>query len=333
MSLRDVRTGFSDYYAWATDPTPRIGFGLPFFDGPTRGGIAKAEVAMILAYSSVGKTSIALNVIAANPKIPTLFFSIEMSWRLVVARLAAIHTGTPTWELEAALKRGEMPQQINDTALEFPYLLGNDKSEMSTKDMKAEITAASERLGTPIRLVVVDYLELMGGAGMLGKSEQVDKAAQKIRALAKDCDCAVLVLHQVGKGDGSDGHKALSLDSGKYGGHHPMDYVIGAYAPRLNRELAEKERAGVEEELFLQLLKNRSGMAAPSGVRHRLSRSSNRLSEWSPDLAHTPIGSGVGYQPTFYERPEPELDSDGYVPVTIGAGSAQGPVDPFDEPF
>jgi hypothetical protein len=305
MSLRDVRSGFLDYQKWATDPTPRIGFGLPFFDGPTRGGIAKAECAMILAYSSVGKTSIALNVIANNPKVPTLFFSIEMSWRLVVARLAAIHTGRPTWELEGMLKRGEQPIEIDHTALEFPYLLGNDQSEMSVKDMKAAVLDAGQKFGTPIRLVVIDYLELMGGAGLLGKSEQVDKAAQKIRALAKDCDCAVLVLHQVGKGDGSDGHRALSLDSGKYGGHHPMDYVIGAYAPRLNRELGEAERSGVEEELYLQLLKNRSGMAAPTGVRHRLSRTSNKLTEWSPALSTL---GGAGFQGSFYERPKPDLE-------------------------
>lgn len=295
VGLRDVRAGFDDYRAWATDPTPRIGFGLPFFDGPTRGGIAKAECAMILAYSSVGKTSLGLNMIVNNPKIPTLFFSLEMSWRLVVARLAAIATGTPTWELESLLKQGLYPQQLVDTGVMFPQLYGVDTSELSIKDMKQHVADASMKMGTQVRLILIDYLELIGGAGLLGKSEQVDKAAQKIRALAKDCDCSVVVLHQVGKGDGSDGHKPLSLDSGKYGGHHPMDYVIGAYAPRLNRELDHRARKNIEEELFLQLLKNRSGKAAPEGVRHRLSTVTGRLSEWS---THTPTHvAGYGYQP------------------------------------
>jgi replicative DNA helicase len=301
-TLRDVRDGFADYEAWARDPTPRIGFGLPFFDGPTRGGIAKAECAMILAYSSVGKTSIALNVIVNNPHIPTVFFSIEMSWRLVVARLAAINTGTPTWELEAALKGGQYPGQLMDTATAYPFLLGNDQSEISIKEMKQYVTDAGRKFGTPVRLVVIDYLELIGGAGMLGKSEQVDKAAQKIRSLAKDCDCAVLVLHQVGKGDGSDGHKSLSLDSGKYGGHHPMDYVIGAYAPRLNRELDERGLAAVEDELYLQLLKNRSGKANPAGVRHHLHTASNRLTLWGATHVGPPLASR-GYPASLLDTP------------------------------
>ena len=53
---------------------------------------------MVLAYSSVGKTSIGLNMIARNKRVPTVMFSIEMSWRMVTSRLTAIETGVPTWE-------------------------------------------------------------------------------------------------------------------------------------------------------------------------------------------------------------------------------------------
>ena len=307
LNIRDVANGFDDYRPWANDPTPRIGMGLEFFDGPTRGGIAKAECAMILAYSSVGKTSLALNWIVNNPQTPTIFFSLEMSWRLVVARLAAINTGTPTWELEDLVKRhGGNPPQLSATAYRYPHLLGVDSSELGMKDMKQAVLEGSQKLGRQIRLVVIDYMELVGGAGLLGKSEQIDRVAVKIRALAKDTDTSVVVLHQVGKGDGSDGYLPLSLDAGKYGGHHPMDYVIGAYAPRLDRKLGKDERERIKEEMFLQLLKNRSGMAAPTGVRHRLSPFTGKLSEWSATPSYTSL---VGYQATLDTpaRPEPEL--------------------------
>lgn len=308
--IRDVNNGFDDYRQWATDPTPRIGMGLPFFDGPTRGGIAKAECAMILAYSSVGKTSLALNWIVNNPQVPTIFFSLEMSWRLVVARLAAINTGTPTWELEDLVKRWEpeTPPQLSATSYKYPDLLGVDSSELGMKDMKQAVLDAGSKLGRPIRLVVIDYMELIGGAGLLGKSEQIDRVAVKIRALAKDTDTSVVVLHQVGKGDGSDGYLPLSLDAGKYGGHHPMDYVIGAYAPRLDRKLGEMERERIKEEMFLQLLKNRSGMASPTGVRHRLSPLNGKLSEWSAIPKYTDL---TGYKADMFttpSRPEPEFD-------------------------
>ena len=291
MTLRDVRSGVEDLTTWANDTRPRVGFGLGFFDKRTNGGLAKAECAMVLASSSVGKTSIALNVIANNPKVPTVFFSIEMSWRQVVARLTAITSGTPTRELEELLKQGTTPQTVN-TSIQFPVLLGDDSSEMSMKDMKHTIGEASDKLGLPIGLVVIDYLELIGGSGMLGKSEAVDRAAQKIRALAKDCDTRVIVLHQVGKADGSGGHEPLDLESGKYGGHHPMDYVVGCYAPRLDKK--RYGEPGIDAELWLQLLKNRSDMAWPQGVKHYLDPISGKLSEWGQQ--HTGYSTAV-YQP------------------------------------
>lgn len=308
MTLRNVLHGVEDYRTWATDPTPRIGMGLPFFDDSTNGGLAKAECAMVLAYSSVGKTAIALNAIANNPRTPTIFFSLEMSWRQVVARLTAILSGIPTWGLESMFKTGTTtPQQLLEVAAAFPVLLGDDRSELSLKEMKAGILDAGSKLGAPVRLVVIDYLELIGGAGMLGKAEQVDRAAQKIRSLAKDCDCSVLVLHQVAKTDGSGGHEPLSLDSGKFGGHHPMDYVIGAYAPRLDRKLTESQQQSVQGEIYLQLLKNRSGKARPAGVRHNLDPETGRLTPYGR-VTTLPVTLSP-FQPSIGQlvRPAPDL--------------------------
>lgn len=310
-SLQNVRDGLESFRAWATDPRPRIGFGLPFFDDRTRGGIAKAQVCMIQAYSSVGKTTLALNVIANNPSVPTLFLSLEMSWRMVVSRLAAIHTGTPTWELEASLRNGIYPQQMIDTAAAFPLLVGNDQSELAVKDMKALIEKASLSLGQSVRLVVVDYLELVGGAGMMGKSEAVDKAAVKMRSLAKDSDCSVIILHQVSKGDGSGGSEPLAIDSARYGGFQPMDFVVGAYAERLNRKLSKDERDRVKDEVYLQLLKNRSGQAHPDGVRHKLDSATGKLTEWGVAGAARPLR---GYQADLNTIPHwSERDEDRYL--------------------
>jgi replicative DNA helicase len=277
VTLRSVQNGLDDYRTWATDPLPRVGMGLPFFDDRTNGGLAKAECMMVLAYSSVGKTSIALNMLAQNPRVPAVFFSLEMSWRQVVARMTALTSGIPTWDLEKLLKQGTVPQQV----------------------------VAGQKLGQPVGLVVIDYLELIGGAGMLGKSEQVDRAAQKIRSLAKDCDTRVVVLHQVAKTDGSAGHEPLSLDSGKFGGHHPMDYVIGAYAPRLDRKLTEHQQTSVEGELYLQLLKNRNGKAHPSGVRHYQDPVSGRITPFgvTPPLLPAAVSS---FQPALVGAPDPD---------------------------
>lgn len=296
--IATVHQGIDSFVSWASDRRPRIGLGLPFFDEATKGGLAKAECLMVMATSSGGKTWVALNAIANNPDIATLFCSLEMSWRQVVARLTAITTGVPTWELESELKHGRKPGQFFETISKFPLLLGNDSSEQSIKDINATVKHGTEMLGTPIRLVVIDYLELIGGSGMLGKSEQVDRAAQKIRTVAKDNDCSVIVLHQVGKSDGGGGFEPLSLESGRYGGHAPMDSVLAAYSPRLNRDLSRDERARIDSDLYLQLLKNRNGMASPEGVRHRLDKFTGKISPYGAVVA------GPSHQSDMFAPPE-----------------------------
>lgn len=290
--VKDVAAGFKDYVDWATDPRPRIGWGLPFFDARTGGGLARSEICMVMAFSSVGKTTLGLNVIRNNPDVPALFFSLEMNWRMVVARLAAMEKPTTTRQLEWEIKQGHKPSILQEVADKYRLLVCDDTPAISLKQASASFEEATRHLRQPPRLVVFDYLELIGGPGMMAKAEAVDKASQKLRDWSREHDCSTIVLHQVGKGDG--GADPLDLSSGRYGGHAPMDYVVGAYAPRLKRGITEAEFEACKDEIYLQLLKNRAGDANPVGVKHRLDSQTMRLTEWG----RTPIFP-VGHQESF----------------------------------
>lgn len=291
--LRSLGAGFREYKEWAKDPRPRVGSGLSWLDGKMNGGLAKSEVMMLMAFSSVGKTAVALNFIRNNPQVPAVVFSLEMSWRMLAARLAAMHTETPTWELEKKIKEmGEhdLIHEIELTRRDFPYLLCDDTPALTLKDMDASLTKAAEIIGQPPRLVVIDFLELIGGAGILSKSESVDRASQKVRDLVRKHDASGILLHQVGKGDSDNpGAEALDLASGRYGGHQPMDYVVGAWAPRLKRNIRSEEAVEVQDDLFLQLLKNRAGQAAPGSHLMQMDHRTLRLEEkpqayWAPSM-------------------------------------------------
>jgi hypothetical protein len=277
--VRNLAEAFDDYRAWASDPIPRIGFGLPFFDGPTNGGIARSETAMVMAFSSVGKTTIGLNIIRNNPHIPVLFFSLEMPWRMVAARLAAIELGTTTKVIEDNFRSGQQPTYIQQVIDKYRGFYCDDTPAITLKDARDSVKRAADRLGTMPRLIIWDYLELIQGNGMLGKAEQVDKAAQKLRDFHREFDVAGCVLHQVGKGEG--GAEPLDLGSGRYGGYAPMDFVVGAYAPRLKQGIAQQEFDQVKEDLYFQLLKNRSGQAEPVGKKYRLDGKTMRITEFS----------------------------------------------------
>ncbi len=284
LTVKTVGEGLLDLRKWATDSRPRIGFGLPFFDLPTNGGLARSEIAMFQAFSSVGKTTFALNVIRNNPTVPTLFFSLEMNWRMVASRLAAMDVPTTTGQIESDLRETGVdayPEYLEPVVRKYRRLVCDDTPGLSLNAADESYSEATEALGEAPRLVVFDYLELIAGSGMLGKAEQVDKAATKLRDWTRRHDCSTLVLHQVGKGDSRDssGAEPLTMDSGRYGGFAPMDAVCGAYAPRLTRGLSGPDFDAVRDDLFLQLLKNRAGSAHPQGIRHRLDHRTLRITE------------------------------------------------------
>lgn len=305
--LRSVKQGLSEHYEWATDPRPRVGFGMPFFDGPTNGGLAREECGIIMACSSVGKTAVGLNVIRHNPDVPAVFFSLEMSWRMLSARLVAMHTGMTTRQLETSVRTYDViPPQAIQTSADFPLFLCDDTPASTLVMMDRALEQAGALMGQRPRLVVIDYLELIPGAGGTNGTEQVDKIARKIRDWTRKNDVSTWCLHQVGKGDGGAGADPLELTSGRYGGHTPFDYVVGAYAPRLRKGITPDEFHRVKDELYLQLLKNRNGEAMPAGQRHRLDSSTLRLSEWQEPTWQLP-GFQPEPDPLWLDRIHPDL--------------------------
>jgi replicative DNA helicase len=306
--VRTVAAGFHELSAWVNDPTPRIGWNMPFFDIPTGGGIAMSESCMLMAMSSVGKTTIGLNVIRNNPHIPTLFMSLEMGWRQVVSRLTAMEYGIGTQQIESELRAANgFNAYAQGVADKYRLLVCDDTPAISLRDAENSVRRATELLGEKPKLIVWDYLELIGGAGLMNKNEAVDRAAQKLRDFHRKVDAAGIILHQVGKGSNTGGHQPLALDDGRYGGHQPMDYVVGAYAPRLNKELGEQEFRNVQPELYLQLLKNRNGGAEPVGRKYRQDPVSMRITTWSePQLV-------TGFTPPFrYDPDEPASEEEYY---------------------
>jgi hypothetical protein len=89
-----------------------------------------------------------------------------------------------------------------------------------------------------------------------------------------------------------------------------MDYVVGAYAPRLDRKLTEQQQQAVQGELYLQLLKNRSGKARPAGVRCTLDPETGRLTQFG-QIMPLPVQLSPYQQQLGQSRPAPDLPEAG----------------------
>src|SRR5690606_413876 len=101
VRVKSLADGLRELRRVVTDPTPRVPFGIPYIDSRTNGGLSIGETAMGMAFSHVGKTALATEMVANNPNVPFLFFSIDQAVDKLSARLLARVTGQSTTKIEA----------------------------------------------------------------------------------------------------------------------------------------------------------------------------------------------------------------------------------------
>ena len=277
--LRDLVEVKQELYQWATSDIVRVPTGYSFFDDRTQGGMAPGQVMILLARTGVGKTWFLVNVATNSPEIPTVFFSLEMHGRYVLERVASCYTGEATRRIEESMRNHGEASAIEITSQSLPLLHIEDEPDLGLGDMGEILQEYAEKTGIQPRLVLIDYLELIRNWGN-NQIENVQSMARALKNFAREHDVALIVLHQVKRGDQNAGHKPLDLTDGKFGGEESADYVLGMYKPSLNPDISQTTREELEKDIRLQFLKTRTGGGIhPDGVEHRWNTETGRIAQ------------------------------------------------------
>ena len=270
-----------ELYKWATSDIVRVPIGYSFFDDRTQGGMAPGQVMILLARTGVGKTWFLINVAANNPGVPTVMFSLEMHGRYILERLASVSTGHATTSIEASMRHQGQAPAIETATEAYPLLMVADDPGQGLGDMAEILDSYTERVGVRPRLVLIDYLELIRTWGE-NQMDSVQGMARALKDFAREYDLALIVLHQVKRGDANAGHKPLDLTDGKFGGEESADYVLGMFKPSLNPGISQQMREIMDDDIRLQFLKTRTGGGIhPDGVIHHWDGATGRISRTS----------------------------------------------------
>ena len=171
-------------------------------------GFQRQEMIVLAARPSMGKTSLALNMVeaAAMPKrgqgTTVLLFSLEMSAAQLAIRLLCSRARVNMKLLRDGLlsKNGEEQQRLLQAADEFtksPIFI-DDSSHLTIMELRAKARrlAARHKLG----FIVVDYLQLLSPTDpKVAREQQVAEISRGLKALAKELDVPVLVLSQLNR--------------------------------------------------------------------------------------------------------------------------------------
>lgn len=243
-------------HTYTANPQKRVRTGLAPID-ILIGGPACGEVCTFLGRSYSGKSIVAQNIMWHNADKPMIFFSLEMHYLLALQRLYSIWADHPHREVLDAIEKGVVPMQVDDLPAAFNNHLIVDRSGLSAGDFWQYIKDYEQYFGAPPAAIVVDYLEMVGGAKTSGEGWiGTEKVAQEMKELAKDANVPIFLIHQANKNQKP--WIPPDMDSARGGGFTEADFLIGMWRPHLDPDLQDWERKALEDEVYFTVLKNRA---------------------------------------------------------------------------
>jgi replicative DNA helicase len=185
--LRGVPTGFTDLDA-------------------KLGGLQNSDLVILAARPSMGKTSLALDMIrhvALEEKKSTAIFSLEMSKDQLVDRLLSAEADVDLWKM----RTGRLSDVgVNNDFERIGHALGRlSEAQIFIDDTGAlnimELRTKARRLQAEnqLDLIVVDYLQLMQGHSKDNRVQEVSEISRSLKLLAKELNVPVLALSQLSR--------------------------------------------------------------------------------------------------------------------------------------
>ena len=303
--------------------------GYPSIDKITMGW-QPSDLIILAARPSVGKTAFALNIArnaAVDHNMPVAVFSLEMPAIQLAKRLMVSETGLSADKI----KGGRKLEPYEWTQLEYKLkalssapLYVDDTPSLPIMEFRTKVKRLVKSKG--VRLVIVDYLQLMQGPAELRglREQEVAAISRTLKATAKELNVPIIALSQLSRQSvqrtNSNGKPMLSdlRESGAI--EQDADMVIFVHRPDY---LGLAETPGGQETTEIIIAKHRNGEIGDIPMRFKSEQV--RFVEVDDDLvseASREIGSAMNTDPSPspspYDMPQ---DYGSYPDVSFDMGN------------
>jgi len=152
----------------------------------------------------VHNTAFCLNLahnIASLYKLPVAMFSLEMSKEQLVQRLLASEAGIESGYLRSgriSQSQWEPLSRAIGMLSEMPIYI-DDTPNITVTEMRSQARRLQAEVGTDLGLVIIDYLQLMEGAGD-NRVQELSRITRSIKGLARELNAPVIALSQLSRG-------------------------------------------------------------------------------------------------------------------------------------
>ncbi|PWU08120.1 MAG: replicative DNA helicase [Terriglobia bacterium] len=246
------------------DPSKRIkgiSTGFTKFDEYT-GGLHGGDLVILAARPSMGKTALALNIaqhVALKLKQTAAVFSLEMSKESLLTRMLCSAARVDSQKFRAGYLNQEERRKLNHALhelVEAPLYI-DDTPGVHLMDMHAKLRRLkAER---DVKLVIVDYLQLMSGRGRFeNRNQEVSALSRGMKLLAKEMNVPMLVLSQLSRAvENRQGDHRPQLSDLRESGSIEQDADVVGFIFR--EEVYRREREDLRGLAELIIAKQRNG--------------------------------------------------------------------------
>ncbi len=217
-------------------------------------GLQPSDLVLIAARPSMGKTAFALNIAqycALRKDQAVLIFSLEMNNDQLVNRIFAMESGVSAQQLRTGdLSDGDWDRLLEGVStVAGSQILIADTPGISVPEMRRRCRKLF--LEHDIKLVIVDYLQLMAGTGRRVESRQLEVAeiSRSLKGLARELKVPVVALSQLSRAPEtrSGDHRPVLSDLRDSGAiEQDADVVMFLYRDEVyNKDTEKKNRLEV----------------------------------------------------------------------------------------
>ena len=226
------------------------------------GGLQKSDLVILAARPSMGKTSLALDIIrhvGVDLKVPVGIFSLEMSKDQLVDRLLSSQSDVNLWKIRTGHLNDTDFEQIGQAMgilSEAPIFI-DDAAGSNVMEVRTKARRLQSEHG--VGLIVVDYLQLMSGrnSNSDNRVQEVSEISRSLKILARELNIPILALSQLSRSVESRDNKVPQLSDLRESGsiEQDADVVMFIYREDMYKG-KESKRPNIAE---IHIKKHRNG--------------------------------------------------------------------------
>ena len=215
-------------------------------------GMQPSDLVLIAARPSMGKTAFVLNIaqyVAFHSGECVAIFSLEMSKEQLVNRLFAMESKVDSQHL----RTGNLSDLEWEKLIESAGMIGqskliiDDTPGISIAEMRSK--CRKFKLEMDLKMVIIDYLQLMSGSGRGNESRQqeISDISRSLKALARELQVPVIALSQLSRAvEQRPDHRPMLSDLRESGAiEQDADVVMFIY--RDDYDNPDTEKKGIAE--------------------------------------------------------------------------------------